>query len=114
MALSNFTQAISFGQSQYQLRNENVQNLRISTWNISGAKHNTYFLRKLLNCCDLCCLQEHWLFPDNLEPFLNSVDINFKSWSRGVVTYPTHRLAVEERAELLFFGDTILTRISPF
>ena len=83
MALSNFTQAISFGQSKYQLRNENVQNLRISTWNISGAKHNTYFLRKLLNSCDLCCLQEHWLFPDNLEPFLNSVDINFKSWGRA-------------------------------
>ena len=46
-------------------------------------KYNTYFLRKLLNLCDLCSLQEHWLYPDNLEPFLNSVDKNFKSWGRA-------------------------------
>ena len=46
------------------------------SWNIIN------FLRTCLSKCDILCLQEHWLFPDSLS-FLDSVDLNFKSWGRS-------------------------------
>ena len=58
---------------------KHVAKLRMTSWNITGIKYNLAFLRKYLALCDICFLQEHWLFPDNLG-FLDTVDSQFITW----------------------------------
>lgn len=55
--------------------------IKLTSWNITGVKYNLGFLRKCLANCDILCLQEHWLYPDNIS-FLDSINPNFSSWGR--------------------------------
>lgn len=60
---------------------EVTSTLRLTSWNIGGVKHNLDFLRKCLTNCDIICLQEHWLYPDDLS-FLDSVNHDFIKWGK--------------------------------
>jgi exonuclease III len=54
---------------------------KLTSWNISGVKHDTCFLNESLSNCDILCLQEHWLYPDTLS-FLDTIHLDFYSWGR--------------------------------
>ena len=61
---------------------KNIEDITLLSWNISGIKYNMSYLKNCLTNCDICFLQEHWLFPDSLR-FLESVNTEFSSWGRA-------------------------------
>ena len=61
-------------------KNSTQRILRLLSWNIGGVKYNTHFLRQVLKSCDICCIQEHWLYPDS-HLFLDSIDPSFNTWA---------------------------------
>jgi hypothetical protein len=58
-----------------------ASSIKLTSWDISGVKHNTCFLNESLSNCDILCLQEHWLYPDTLS-FLDTIHLDFYSWGR--------------------------------
>ena len=53
-----------------------VSNIRITSWNVRGLKTNDAYLYRLLDSCDVCCLQEHFLYEQEL-PLLKNMDSRF-------------------------------------
>ncbi|KAH3704017.1 hypothetical protein DPMN_079072 [Dreissena polymorpha] len=64
-------------------RNSSRTSLRLTTLNVKNVKSNLVFVQDLLKNCDICCIQEHWLFQFQL-PQLNDIDENFISHAKGV------------------------------
>ena len=79
-----------------------VKLLRLTSWNISGVMYNLPYLRQILHDCDICCIQEHWLYPDSL-PFLDSVNPNFKTWGRCCSELNLDSISRREKGGLAFF-----------
>jgi len=52
------------------------------TWNAKGIMTGTPYLCSLLHTVDIVCIQEHWLYPEQLH-FFQSVDRNFMAFSRS-------------------------------
>ena len=48
--------------------------LKIVSYNCSGWKSGSNYVKSLLQSCDLCLIQEHWLFRENLDSLLISND----------------------------------------
>ena len=43
--------------------------------------YNASYMRQCLVSCVISCIQEHWLYPDNMS-FLDTLDPHFNSWVR--------------------------------
>ena len=77
-------------------------NLRLICWNISGVKYNLCFLHQILKDCDICCIQEHWLFPDDFR-FLDTVNPKFDTWGRCDSRLSLDSLSRRGKGGLAFF-----------
>lgn len=53
------------------------------TLNAKNVKSNQIYVKNLLQSCDICCVQEHWLFQFQLD-MLNEIDSNFQSHAKAV------------------------------
>lgn len=56
-----------------------IINLSITTWNCRGFKNSEPYLRCLSDSADIILLQEHWLWPSELQK-LSSVIHHFKAY----------------------------------
>ena len=70
-----------------------INNLRISTFDLQGWKNYNAVLPELCECHDLLVLQEHWLSPANLD-LINAFHSDFNNFTiPGVLdieTYAAH------------------------
>lgn len=82
--------------------------LKITTWNVGGLKYNLQFLREHIAMWDIVCLQEHWLFPDDLG-FLNGIDESFTSWGRSSSNLNSESLSRRGMGGLAFLWKKDLT-----
>ena len=48
--------------------------LKIISYNCRGWKSSSDYVKSLLQSCDICLIQEHWLFRENLDSLLISND----------------------------------------
>ena len=48
--------------------------LKIVSYNCRGWKSGSNYVKSILQYCDLCLIQEHWLFRENLDSLLISND----------------------------------------
>ena len=75
-------------------------NIRIISYNCGGWISASNFVFNLLNDCDICMIQEHWLFKEQLQS-LNISDQYFSTAVSGMVS-------TEFVAGRLFGGCAIL------
>ena len=81
------------------------KNVKLTTWNISGVKHNINFLRTCLSMCDILCLQEHWLFQIHFIFLTLSISTLNHGADKAATFASTHCNRRRERDVLVFTGD---------
>ena len=62
--------------------------LKIVSYNCRGWNSGSNYVNSLLDSCDICLIQEHWLFRENLQSLLISSDF----LSVGVSGMDSYRL----------------------
>ena len=48
--------------------------LKIVSYNCRGRKSGSNYVQSLLQSCDICLIQEHWLLRENLDSLITSDD----------------------------------------